>query len=989
MELSVSNATGAALDDSSVSIADRLPAGLVVTSIALGGVDGTFGSAQEVGADLCGSSATPAEGVVVSCSIPATLDGRTLGREAMQLRIGVQIPPDMPEGEIENFAQVEGGGGVPGTATTAHTISSQDAPPAVVALDAGFLAADGSSPTQAGSVPFAYRLQFARSAVSGTSSLEPAGGLLRGMRMELPPGVVSGVDAGAVCAVYELEAGIEGECPDAAAVGTVEVDPMSLLPMSFPLYAMTPAGGAAATFGFRSSQFSSTFVLAEIHRRDGGASAWISGNAAEFRAVRIAIWGDPSDPGHDRVRGSCLSLGGDSRGSCPVGPSSTLLRLPTSCERPVESGVAFDTWEAPGFYRSASASSPLPTGCGSLLFDPAISVAPSTTSADSPAGLSAHFSFHAVDPEGPPATADLRRLVLDLPAGLVINPAGAEGRVGCRAAEIHMNGLSADSCPDGSRLGTAQIRTSLADQPITGAVYLASPGANPFGALFAVYLVFDDAEIGVRLKLAGRLSPDPETGQLRLLVEDLPQIPLQEISMDFFGGERGLLRTPLACGAYLATAELQPWSAPASGPDANRSGSFAIDRSPGGVSCPASPAQAPHDPVLRAGTTNPVAGDDAPFVLRIVRKDGSQGLGAVDISLPRGLGARLAGIPLCRPAGGKCSAESRVGTVSAWAGAGLRPVALTGSAYLSGPYDRAPVSLVIEVPALTGPFYLGTVRSRFALQVDRETGRLRVRGTLPTILSGVPLDLRALQIELDRQGFVVNPTSCNQAATEGRVLSPEGGEAEISAPFQVGGCSRLGFKPRISLGFSGAPPRRGGHPRMRVVLRGRPGDANISRASILLPSTELLDNANIRGVCPRPRFAAGTCPARSLYGEATIWTPLLDEPLQGPVYLRASDGRLPDLVAALDGQLRIDLAADIDAANGRLRTTFEELPDIPFSRLELSLNGGRRGLLVNNIRLCSARPQVAGSFGGHNGKAHRIRASVRVDGCGTTGRDGR
>jgi hypothetical protein len=980
-ELAMANETGAALDATAIAIVDTLPAGLTATTLALTGVEGAGAPPEDLGALWCGKSGAPAGGVVVSCSVPASKAGNPLDRESMQLRIGVEVPAGADEGEIENVARVEGGGALPGSVRSRNEISQRDATTAVATVDGQFFDPDGGSAAQAGAVPFAYALGFARSLVLREGAIVPAGGQLREVRLELPPGLVTALDPGSICTVAELESGFEGGCPDSAAVGTVEIAVESPVPtVTLPLFAVSTPGGAAAAFGFRSSQFTTTFVIAELHDRDGSVSTWISGPGAQFRAARIVLWGRPTDPGHDRVRGSCLASSGNSRGSCPVGDAPPLLRLPTSCDLPLESTMAFDTWLAPHSFSSATSTRPAPTGCDSLRFEPAISLAPDTTTTDSPTGIAADFSFARGDAGESPATADLRRLTATLPPGLVVNPAGAGGRTGCSPAQIDLDGPGAARCPDESRIGSAQIRTPLLEHPLGASVYLAGPGENPFGSMLAVYFVAGDEERGITLKLAGRVQLDPETGRVTIVLEDLPQIPIEGVSLLLFGGARAPLRSPLTCGTYTSTAALTPWSAPYSGPDATRSSPFVINRAPEGASCPGAPAQAPHHPSFLAGAIGSTAGAFAPFAMRIAREDGSQGIGSIEVGLPPGLLARLAGVPLCRPGSGPCPQASRVGEVSIWAGAGT-PVALTGGAYLSGAYKGAPASLTIEVPAVVGPFDLGTVRSRLALRLDPGTARLRIQSDpLPTILSGVPLDLRAVRVDLDRRDFTVNPTDCDPARIDGRVLSPEGGDASVSVPFQVEGCARLPFGPRPALRLSG-PTHRSAHPRFRAILRMRSGEANVGAATVVLPSTEYLDNAHIRAICSRARFAADACPAGSVYGHARAWSPLLEEPLEGPVYLRSSDRRLPDVVAALDGQIRLDLAGHVDSVDSRIRIGFGRVPDVPVSRVELTMRGGRRGLLVNNTGLCRTPPRAKVFFRGHNGKVWRARPKVGTD-CG-------
>ena len=95
------------------------------------------------------------------------------------------------------------------------------------------------------------------------------------------------------------------------------------------------------------------------------------------------------------------------------------------------------------------------------------------------------------------------------------------------------------------------------------------------------------------------------------------------------------------------------------------------------------------------------------------------------------------------------------------AGAGAQPYAVQGKAYLAGPYKNAPLSLAVITPAIAGPFDLGTVVVRVALYIDQNTSQIHaVSDPLPTILDGIPLDLRSVSLSMDRSGFTFNPTSC-------------------------------------------------------------------------------------------------------------------------------------------------------------------------------------------------------------------------------------
>jgi hypothetical protein len=254
---------------------------------------------------------------------------------------------------------------------------------------------------------------------------------------------------------------------------------------------------------------------------------------------------------------------------------------------------------------------------------------------------------------------------------------------------------------------------------------------------------------------------------------------------------------------------------------------------------------------------------------------------------------------------------------------------------------------------------------------------------LPTILHGIPLDLRDIRVMVDRKGFTLNPTSCDPMQVKGTIGSASGKSADVSDRFQVAGCERLAFKPKLKLSVKG-PTHRSAHPRFKAVLTMPKGGANIERAQVTLPKTEFLENAHIRTICTRVQYAAQggggvACPKASIYGYAKAWTPLLEEPLQGPVYLRSSSNPLPDLVASLNGQIHVDLVGRIDSKNARIRNTFEAVPDAPVSRFVLEMQGGKKGLLVNNTELCKRKPRATVKFDGQNGKTADSNPPMRAD----------
>jgi hypothetical protein len=273
---------------------------------------------------------------------------------------------------------------------------------------------------------------------------------------------------------------------------------------------------------------------------------------------------------------------------------------------------------------------------------------------------------------------------------------------------------------------------------------------------------------------------------------------------------------------------------------------------------------------------------------------------------------------------------------------------------------------------------------RTALYVDPETTRIHaVSDPIPQILQGIPLDIRSLALVMDRPGFTLNPTSCNPFAVTGVATSPTGSTANLSSPFQVGGCAALGFKPKLAIQLKGGT-KRSDNPALKAVLKLPAGGANVARASVALPHSEFLDQSHIRTVCTRVQFAAAGgngagCPAGSVYGRARAITPLLDAPLEGPVFLRSNpEHELPDLAAALHGRIEVVLVGRIDSHNGGIRTTFEGVPDAPVSKFVLEMQGGKKGLLENSVNLCRSTNKATAAFDGQNGKTGDSRPVVKA-----------
>jgi hypothetical protein len=762
-----------------------------------------------------------------------------------------------------------------------------------------------------------------------------------------------------------------------------------------PLYNLEPSDKAPARLGFPAA-FVPMFMEFIPRPEDGyGFTARIRGAPDLFvmSSAEAITWGVPADPSHDELRltpheaiecgYACEAPNGHSRPS-GLGPVPFMTN-PTVCG-PKQVGLTVTSYALPGEAFHNSTLLPPITGCDQLGFTPTISVSATNARADSPTGLRvvAELPSDGMEHENTLAQAAIRTVIAGLPEGVVLNTSAAAGLGGCSQREIGLVGADPPrfdaepaACPDSSRIGIAKVESPILEQPLEGSVFLATPKKNPFDALTAVYLYAEGD--GMNIKLAGRLDRDDRNGRLTLEFDELPQQPFSDIEVDFKGGSRGLLTTPARCGTHDSKVTLLAWAGEM------KTANPTLETTRGPAAGPCGPRL--FSPAFAAGTIRPVAGAASDFVLRVTRAPGEQELSGLSATLPRGLLPNVSGVVRCRLSAaeaGACPADSNVGTASILSGSGPNPLRLPepgrppASIYLGGPYRDAPLSLIVAMPVEAGPFELTRQVVQVALEVDPRTAQVTARSDpLPQIVEGFPIAYRELRLELNRPGFVRNPTSCSPRSVRARIQSAEGVTSDAGTRFQVGSCARLRFRPHLRVALRGRSARNA-HPGLEVALRGRPGDASISGLSVRLPATELLDGSRISKVCPRPAFAANRCPKNSRYGRATLRTPLLDRPLRGPVYLRASRRRLPDVVAVLNGEVRLEVVGRVDSVNKRLRVTFQGIPDAPMSRFALTLGGGRRGMLVNTVDLCRSQPRVDASIDAYNGRHEILRPLVKT-----------
>jgi hypothetical protein len=564
----------------------------------------------------------------------------------------------------------------------------------------------------------------------------------------------------------------------------------------------------------------------------------------------------------------------------------------------------------------------------------------------------------------------LRKAAVTLPVGMSVSPGGADGLEACSDAQLKLGTTRPAECPDASKVGAAAAKTPFLEVPLKGSVYVRTSAP---GELFRLALTLSIPERGLYIKLPGTVDLHPVTGQVTVTFDQLPDLPFSDIELELRGGPRAVLANPLDCGTYGIQGLLMPWSGTA---PVSQTSAFDV----GGASCP---KVLPFAPDVVTGTLSPTARASTPFVFRVQRANGHQELRRVELELPPGLTAVLRSVPLCGAddaAAGTCGEETRIGTATVGAGPGSAPLYLGGRVFLTHGYGGGQLGLVVVVPAIAGPFDLGTVVVRAGIHLDPQTAQLRVESDpLPRILEGVPLRLRDLHLAIDRPRFIRNPTSCKPMQVDWMVEAVQGASAPGATHFQLADCAALRFSPRLSVALTGrGRPKRDVPLGLRARLRPRRGHANVRSVAFTLPPRVAFDALRRRQpLCTRDQLAARACPAATRIGSARASTPLLARPLSGPVYfIRGVRGdRFPKLAMPLEGEhgLRLDLLGSTDVTPRGLRTSFGVLPDVPVSDFRLNL---RRGLLTPTRNLCKHRPKADLTMVGQNGK--RLDRSVRV-----------
>ncbi len=993
IEVRVYNTGSSTGEDS--RIVDELPAGVSATSAT---VSLRAGVVEEVGVPEGGDG--ECSGVqVVTC----TAETVPAGASAVVL-IKVSVDGGV-NSQATNRVAVTGAGALsPAVELTQVRFSGEEAPFGFSGFDAWLTNADGSADTQAGSHPYEMTVVFSVNG-RGHGVLEelPDGGETQQVVVNLPPGIVGDPTATPRCSRRQFDGESESHfqepsCPASTQVGVNESIVEGVY-VSFKVYNLVPPPGIAAQFAFN-DQGTDVFLNAGV--RSGGPTPSDSDYGISVHTLipqkfvlfnATTIWGVPSEESHD-VQREAPSTGG----------SVPLLTLPTSCEGPQEFSIeALDTWQYANLHSRASVlthdSTGAPvgfTGCGDLGFDPSLSVAPDTSAADTPAGLTTEIK---VPQEGLEtlrgiATSNQRDATVVLPEGLVLNPGRASGLVACPLDEDGVGQEGPPRCPSASQVGTATVLTPLLAEPLEGKVYVVESQPPDVKLLIAL------AGQGIEVKLVGDVHLNTTTGQLTTVFKETPEVPFTNFKLAFSGGSQAALVTPPACGLFTSNSDFTPWSSPAV-EDVFSPSSFQIATGTNGAPCE---SPLPFTPTMIAGATTDQAGGYTAFSLLLSRGDDQQRISKLQFKTPKGLLGMISHVQLCeepQATKGECPQGSQIGHTIVGAGAGPDPLYVPEEGkpeapiYITGPYDGAPYGLLIAVPVIAGPFNLGTTVVRGKIEVDPQTSQLTITtDPLPVVLDGVPVDMRTINAVIDRKEFMFNPTNCNPQSFSGTATSVEGTNAAISSPFQVGSCRSLTFKPGFKVSTSAKTSRtQGASLEVKMTLPDEGGlssTANVQRVKVSLPKQLPTPLKTLQKACLEKTFAENpkNCPVASQVGTVKVSTPVLPGGLTGTAYFVSHGGaKYPELIMVLMGEngVTVQVHGETQISKAGITTaTFATVPDVPFSNFELTLPQREFPALTANGNLCKGTLLMPTELVGQNGLVIQQNTKIAVTGCPKT-----
>ncbi|MGD0452464.1 MAG: hypothetical protein ABSB69_02600 [Solirubrobacteraceae bacterium] len=1014
---------------STVAVTDTLPSGVTATKVTTHG-EGANGDASPRYEMTCPTG--PLVGTFTCTYSEGPGQGRVLAGTTIVMTITVSIPAEIKE-ELGADSATVSGGGAPSASTSETTpINGAAVPFGLSFFDINPVTESGEVDTEAGSHPFelttslAFNVSARESPSVGNGHAESplASASPKDIEVALPSGMIGNPNAIPQC---RQQAFLEREglnCPLDTQVGTVKPAFYGAFKSSvFPVFNVVPPPGQPGELGFSVANIGHVPIFFHVRSNgDYGLTAQLDNipETGPLQGAILTLWGVPAAPSHDLEREGTLGEGAQGGGfcqplvtveggvekatSCPSGAAATpFLTMPSSCPTKLPVRIRTDSWqnpepssplepEPPGRFLTELNGNKLhllaTTGCEQLSFTPSLALAPETTQAGAPSGYT--IDVHVPQNEDPTAlaTPDLRRAVVSLPAGAVISPSVANGLQGCSPEQFGLRSLASASCPPQSQIGTVKITTPLLSSPLEGQVFVGQPECAPCTPSDAqqgrlIRLLLQAQGSGVTVKLEGATSIDQSTGQLTATFDEAPQLPFEDLKLTLDGGQNAPLANPSTCGVPLtAASQLTPYSSEQ--PATPSSEPFEV------TGC-ASPR---FQPSFVAGTTNNQAGAFSPLTVTLSRTDQDEDLSGVTVHLAPGLLGMLSKVALCAEAqarAGACGPQSEIGSATVGAGPGASPLFLDGHVYLTGPYEGAPFGLSIVVPAVAGPLNVGTIDVGARIEVNPRTAALTIASDpLPQSLDGIPLQIKTINLDVDRQGFVFNPTNCQPREIEGALTSSAGATAPVSSRFQAANCATLAFKPRLS-GLAHAKTSKADGAYLHMRLESAPGQANIASVKVDVPKQLPVRLTTLQKACAAAVLEANPagCPAASVVGSVTVITPVLRHALVGPAYLVSHGGaHTPDLEFVLQGEgVTIDVVGQTIIKHGVISGVFRSLPDVPISTLGLVLNVGPHSLLTANLpakakrSLCGQSLAMSIALTGQNGAVVKQTKKITVSGC--------
>jgi hypothetical protein len=997
-----------------------------------------------------------------SCSVAGQLvhcesTGVVLADQKLILTVVVSVPQSTPSGVLPaGVASVSGGGASAVTERVSSSVGEASAPFGFSAFDFFASSTDGTRDTQAGDHPYELtttidlnnQIREDPQGSIATTSVED----LKDIVVDLPVGFVGSILASPQCSFSQL-ATIH-LCPPDTRIGELFTFPVAIggAAIRSYIYNMTPEQGVPAEFGYADGAHAVHVLYAHVVPTAKGYVLQTTSNAIpQIPLLKIiaTFWGDPAlrdaelqakqeeKETDERIDEEVEAQGlPDPNANVHIKPKPTsappFFTNPTDClgENPTAT-IYMDSWQhptqvspngvpvnlnEPGWVKDESQSPPV-SGCNALTFAPELGAQPTTHESDKPSGMEFELKVPQSETPGVLASPTLKKAVVTLPEGYTVDPSAGDGLAACSESQIGWTGNTpaapgelsdfspaAPECPEASKIGSLELESPLVPHPLTGELFLAAQNANPFATTLAAYVVVHDPVTGVLIKIAGEFLPDPHTGRLTAVFPENPNLPFSDLKLHFFGGPRAELATPESCGTFTTASLLEPWSAPDSG-SAEPFNSFFIDEAcPGGFA-----------PSFAALSTNVQAGAYTPLQVSFQRSDTDQELAGLTVTLPPGLLADVGSVPQCAEAqanAGTCPEASQVGTVETSVGPGPNPLQVAGKAYLTGPYNGGPYGLSVVVPAVAGPYNFGTVVVRQSIRIDPTTAQVTdVSDPFPTIIDGIPLRLRRVDVTLNRPGFTFNPTSCAKLAFNGSISgsplgSPRrlngtvgyatqaGAVAPFAAPFQVTNCASLKFQPKFSVSTAGHTSKALGASltaKLSYPKTAQGTEANIARVKVDLPKQLPSQLKTLQKACTSAQFNLNpaNCPKESKIGFATVSTPILALPLSGPaIFVSHGNEAFPSLTMVLQGDgVTIDLVGSTLIKNGITSTTFKTVPDTPFSTFELKLPQGKFAALNTNLpekdhgNLCGQNLKMPTEFVAQNGAKINESTKISVTGC--------